>query len=294
MYGMVVVVVVLQCSDLLIVLGICFDDWVIGKFDLFVLEVKVIYVDIDLVEIGKNCYVDVFIVGDVKVVIIELIVMLCYYYIFGIIEMVDWWVYLNGVCKIYLLSYGLQSDGSLSLEYVIEKFGEIVGLDVVFVVGVGQYQMWVVQFIRYEKLCSWLNFGGLGIMGFVILVVMGVKIVFFGIEVWVIDGDGCFQMINQELVICVVEGILVKVVLINNGNLGMVWQWQSLFYVEWYLQIDLVIYLYCIFDFVKLVEVLGCVGLWCEWEEDVVDVINQVWVINDCLVVIDFIVGVDV
>lgn len=268
-------------------------DRVTGKLDSFAPEAKVIHADIDPAEIGKNRHADVPIVGDVKAVITELIAMLRHHHIPGTIEMADWWAYLNGVRKTYPLSYGPQSDGSLSPEYVIEKLGEIAGPDAVFVAGVGQHQMWAAQFIRYEKPRSWLNSGGLGTMGFAIPAAMGAKIALPGTEVWAIDGDGCFQMTNQELATCAVEGIPVKVALINNGNLGMVRQWQSLFYAERYSQTDLATHSHRIPDFVKLAEALGCVGLRCEREEDVVDVINQARAINDCPVVIDFIVGAD-
>ena len=110
---------------------------------------------------------------------------------------------------------------------------------------------------------------------------------------WAIDGDGCFQMTNQELATCAIEGAPIKVALINNGNLGMVRQWQTLFYEERYSQTDLATHSHRIPDFVKLAEALGCVGLRCEREEDVVDVINQARAINDRPVVIDFIVGAD-
>lgn len=293
MHGTVAAVAALQRSDLLIALGTRFDDRVTGKLDSFAPEAKVIHADIDPAEIGKNRHADVPIVGDVKAVITELIAMLRHHHIPGTIEMADWWAYLNGVRKTYPLSYGPQSDGSLSPEYVIEKLGEIAGPDAVFVAGVGQHQMWAAQFIRYEKPRSWLNSGGLGTMGFAIPAAMGAKIALPGTEVWAIDGDGCFQMTNQELATCAVEGIPVKVALINNGNLGMVRQWQSLFYAERYSQTDLATHSHRIPDFVKLAEALGCVGLRCEREEDVVDVINQARAINDCPVVIDFIVGAD-
>ena len=141
--------------------------------------------------------------------------------------MTDWWAYLDGVQSTYPLSYGPQSDGSLGPEYVIEKLGEIAGPDAVYVAGVGQHQMWAAQFIKYEKPRTWLNSGGLGTMGFAIPAAMGAKIARPDAEVWAIDGDGCFQMTNQELATCAIEGAPIKVALINNGNLGMVRQWQT-------------------------------------------------------------------
>ncbi|MGV7335200.1 acetolactate synthase large subunit [Mycobacterium kansasii] len=293
MHGTVAAVAALQRSDLLVALGTRFDDRVTGKLDSFAPEAKVIHADIDPAEIGKNRHADVPIVACVKAVISELIAMLRHYDIPGTLELSDWWAYLDGVRKTYPLSYGPQSDGSLSPEYVIEKLGEIAGPDAVYVAGVGQHQMWAAQFIKYEKPRTWLNSGGLGTMGFAIPAAMGAKIALPDTEVWAIDGDGCFQMTNQELATCAIEGIPIKVALINNGNLGMVRQWQSLFYEERYSQTDLATHSHRIPDFVKLAEALGCVGLRCERAEDVVDVINQARAINDCPVVIDFIVGAD-
>ena len=153
--------------------------------------------------------------------------------------------------------------------------------------------MWAAQFIKYENPKTWLNSGGLGTMGFAVPAAMGAKFGRPDAEVWAIDGDGCFQMTNQELATCAVEGAPIKVAIINNGNLGMVRQWQTLFYEERYSQTDLATHSHRIPDFVKLAEALGCVGLRCERAEDVEDVIKQARAINDRPVVIDFIVGAD-
>ncbi|ORB13818.1 acetolactate synthase large subunit [Mycobacterium noviomagense] len=293
MHGTVTAVAALQRSDLLIALGTRFDDRVTGKLDSFAPEAKVIHADIDPAEIGKNRHADVPIVGDVKAVITDLIAALRQQDIAGALDLDDWWQYLRGVQETYPLSYGPQSDGSLGPEYVIETLGKIAGPDAVYVAGVGQHQMWAAQFISFEKPRTWLNSGGLGTMGFAIPAAMGAKIARPDAEVWAVDGDGCFQMTNQELATCAVEGAPIKVALINNGSLGMVRQWQSLFYAERYSQTDLATHSHRIPDFVKLAEALGCVGLRCEREEDVVDVINQARAINDRPVVIDFVVGAD-
>ncbi|WP_371685540.1 acetolactate synthase large subunit [Mycobacterium sp. MFM001] len=291
MHGTVAAVAGLQRSDLLIALGTRFDDRVTGKLDSFAPEAKVIHADIDPAEIGKNRHADVPIVGDVKAVITDLIAALRHDE--ASIEIDAWWDYLRGVKDTYPLSYGPQSDGSLSPEYVIETLGRIAGPDAVYVAGVGQHQMWAAQFVSYENPRTWINSGGLGTMGFAIPAAMGAKIARPDAEVWAIDGDGCFQMTNQELATCAIEGAPIKVALINNGNLGMVRQWQSLFYAERYSQTDLATHSHRIPDFVKLAEALGCVGLRCERAEDVEDVIKQARAINDRPVVIDFIVGAD-
>jgi acetolactate synthase-1/2/3 large subunit len=293
MHGTVAAVAGLQRSDLLIALGTRFDDRVTGMLDTFAPEAKVIHADIDPAEIGKNRHADVPIVGDVKAVITDLIAALRHDEAAAKIDIADWWTYLDDVKATYPLSYGPQSDGSLSPEYVIEKLGQIAGPDAIYVAGVGQHQMWAAQFVSYEKPRTWLNSGGLGTMGFAVPAAMGAKLARPEAEVWAIDGDGCFQMTNQELATCAIEGAPIKVALINNGNLGMVRQWQSLFYEERYSQTDLATHSRRIPDFVKLAEALGCVGLRCECEEDVVDVINQARAINDRPVVIDFIVGAD-
>ncbi|HUM00468.1 MAG TPA: acetolactate synthase large subunit [Mycobacterium sp.] len=292
MHGTVAAVAGLQRSDLIIGLGARFDDRVTGKLSSFAPEAKVIHADIDPAEIGKNRNADVPIVGDVKAVITALTEALRK--TGGGSERIDdWWEYLRDVQNTYPLSYGPQSDGSLGPEYVIETLGKIAGPDAVYVAGVGQHQMWAAQFISYEKPRTWINSGGLGTMGYAIPAAMGAKLARPDAEVWAIDGDGCFQMTNQELATCAIEGAPIKVAIINNGNLGMVRQWQSLFYDERYSQTDLATHSHRIPDFVKLAEALGCVGLRCEREEDVVDVINQARAINDQPVVIDFVVGAD-
>ncbi|MCW1823409.1 acetolactate synthase large subunit [Mycolicibacterium conceptionense] len=294
MHGTVAAVGALQKSDLLIALGTRFDDRVTGQLASFAPEAKVIHADIDPAEIGKNRHADVPIVGDVKAVLTDLIEVLRRDgTTSATLQLDSWWEYLSGLKATYPLSYGPQSDGSLSPEYVIEKLGQIAGPEAVYVAGVGQHQMWAAQFVKYENPKTWLNSGGLGTMGFAVPAAMGAKFARPEAEVWAIDGDGCFQMTNQELATCAIEGAPIKVALINNGNLGMVRQWQTLFYEQRYSQTDLATHSRRIPDFVKLAEALGCVGLRCERAEDVEDVINQARAINDRPVVIDFIVGAD-
>ncbi|MEB3071371.1 acetolactate synthase large subunit [[Mycobacterium] vasticus] len=293
MHGTVSAVAGLQKSDLLITLGARFDDRVTGQLDSFAPDAKVIHADIDPAEIGKNRHADVPIVGDVKAVIVELIAALRNEKADAGRDLTEWWSYLDDLRSTYPLSYGPQSDGSLSPELVIETLGRIAGPDAVYVAGVGQHQMWAAQFVKYEQPRTWLNSGGLGTMGFAIPAAMGAKMGRPDAEVWAIDGDGCFQMTNQELATCAIEGIPIKVALINNGNLGMVRQWQTLFYGERYSQTDLATHSHRIPDFVMLAEALGCVGLRCEREEDVEDVIKAARAVTDRPVVIDFIVGAD-
>ena len=181
---------------------------------------------------------------------------------------------------------------------MIERIGQIAGPDAVYLAGVGQHQMWAAQFIGYEKPRTWINSGGAGTMGFAVPAAMGAKVGLPEATVWAIDGDGCFQMTNQELATCAIEGIPVKIAIINNGNLGMVRQWQTLFYNERYSNTNLgdkktELQGTRIPDFVKLAEAYGCIGLRCERKEDVDAVIEQAMAINDQPVVIDFIVHKD-
>ncbi|MGZ4523984.1 MAG: thiamine pyrophosphate-dependent enzyme, partial [Mycobacteriaceae bacterium] len=171
------------------------------------------------------------------------------------------------------------------------------GPDAIYVAGVGQHQMWAAQFVSYEKPRTWLNSGGLGTMGYAVPAAMGAKMGMPDTEVWAIDGDGCFQMTNQELATCAIEGIPIKVAVINNGNLGMVRQWQTLFYDKRYSNTGLSTHGDAsgrrIPDFLLLAEALGCVGMRCEREEDVESTIAAARAITDRPVVIDFIVGAD-
>jgi len=296
MHGTVGAVAALQKSDLLITLGARFDDRVTGQLDSFAPDAKVIHADIDPAEIGKNRHADVPIVGDAREVIVELIETLKADPQSGaapLLNLTEWWAYLSGIRDNYPLGWKTPSDGSLSPEFVIETLGRLAGPDAVYCAGVGQHQMWAAQFIKYEKPRTWLNSGGLGTMGYAVPAAMGAKMGTPEKEVWAVDGDGCFQMTNQELATCAVEGVPIKVALINNGNLGMVRQWQTLFYEQRYSNTDLGTHTLRIPDFVKLAEALGCVGIRVEKEEDVEAAIRQAQAINDRPVVIDFIVGKD-
>ncbi|MDN5757869.1 MAG: acetolactate synthase large subunit [Tomitella sp.] len=294
MHGSVSAVGALQRSDLLITLGARFDDRVTGKLDSFAPDAKVVHADIDPAEIGKNRHADVPIVGDCREVIVELLRAIREERTSSPApDLSEWWRYLDGLRATYPLSYDRPADGALSPEYVIEAVGKAAGPDALYVAGVGQHQMWAAQFVSYEKPRSWLNSGGLGTMGYAIPAALGAKMGTPDKEVWAIDGDGCFQMTNQELATAAIEGVPIKVALINNGNLGMVRQWQTLFYEKRYSNTDLSTHSRRIPDFVALAEALGCVGIRCEREEDVDEAIAKARAINDRPVVIDFIVAAD-
>ncbi|MEU8814147.1 acetolactate synthase large subunit [Actinoplanes sp. NPDC048796] len=291
MHGTVPAVYALQKSDLLITLGARFDDRVTGRLDSFAPDAKVVHADIDPAEIGKNRHADVPIVGDARHVIDELIAAVSANNEKNSYE--AWWAALNDLRERYPLGYDEPTDGTLAPQYVIERIGELVGPDAIYVAGVGQHQMWASQFIKYEKPATWLNSGGAGTMGYAVPAAMGAKVGKPDTAVWAIDGDGCFQMTNQELATCALEGIPVKIAVINNGNLGMVRQWQTLFYDGRYSNTELGTHKHRIPDFVKLAEALGCIGLRCESKDDVDKIIKQAMEINDAPVVIDFTVGKD-
>ncbi len=296
MHGTVAAVTALQKSDLLITLGARFDDRVTGQLSTFAPDAKVIHADIDPAEISKNRLADVPIVGDCKDVIIDLIAA-----IRGGLEAGhrgDYGAWRAQVAQwktTFPLGYTSLDDGSLSPQYVIERLGSISGPESVFVAGVGQHQMWAAQFVQYERPNSWITSGGLGTMGFSVPAAMGAKVSQPERTVWAIDGDGCFQMTNQELATCVINKIPIKVAIINNSSLGMVRQWQTLFYNERYSNTDLHTshQQVRVPDFVKLAEAYGCVGMRCESPADVDTTIKAAMEINDVPVVVDFVVHRD-
>jgi len=329
MHGTVAAVGALQKADLLITLGARFDDRVTGKLDSFAPGAAIVHADIDPAEISKNRRADVPIVGDCREVITELLAAVSAEQQAGHKpDLSAWWSQLDAWRTTYPLGYDQPGDGSLAPQYVIERIGKIAGPDAVYVAGVGQHQMWAAQFIRHEHPGHWLNSGGLGTMGYAVPAAMGAKVGRPGACVWAIDGDGCFQMTNQELATCTVNGIPIKVAIINNGNLGMVRQWQTLFYNERYSHTDLDHGQgepgadrpaadrpgagqpgagqpaagpggaaqprgTRIPDFVKLAEAYGCVGLRCEDAGSVDAVIEKAMAINDRPVVVDFVVHRD-
>ena len=292
MHGTVAAVGALQQADLLITLGARFDDRVTGKLSTFAPNAAVIHADIDPAEIGKNRQADVPIVGDLAEIIPELVAAVRAEIAEGRSgDYAAWWATLNRLRETYPLGYSAPEDGSLSPQYVIERLGVISGPDAIVAAGVGQHQMWAAQFINYERPGTWLNSGGLGTMGYAVPAAMGAKVGCPDRTVWAVDGDGCFQMTNQELVTCAINDIPIKVALINNSSLGMVRQWQSLFYNNRYSNTDL--HSHRIPDFVKLADAYGCHGLRCESPEEVDATIEKAMGMNDAPVVIDFVVHRD-
>ncbi|MBC6459960.1 acetolactate synthase large subunit [Actinomadura sp. HBU206391] len=292
MHGTVGAVGALQKADLIVALGARFDDRVTGKLDGFAPRAKIVHADIDPAEISKNRHADVPIVGDCREVIADLVVAVQAEHSAGRTgDYTAWWRQLNAWRETYPLGYDQPSDGSLSPQHAIRRIGEIVGPDALYVAGVGQHQMWAAQFIGYEKPGSFINSGGLGTMGYAVPAAMGAKVGSPDATVWAIDGDGCFQMTNQELATCAIEGIPIKVAVINNGNLGMVRQWQTLFYEGRYSNTDL--HSRRVPDFVKLAEAYGCVGLRCEKADDVDATIERAMEIDNLPVVVDFVVHQD-
>ena len=286
MHGTVAAVTALQKADLLITLGARFDDRVTGKLSTFATIAKVIHADIDPAEIGKNRYADVPIVGDVKETISALIPALKKALEKNRPDLTPWLRQMNSLRSTYPLGYDTPADGSVSPQYVIERLGKIAGPDAIYVAGVGQHQMWASQFVSYEKPRTWLNSGGLGTMGYSVPAAMGAKVGAPDTTVWAIDGDGCFQMTNQELVTCALNNIPIKVAIINNESLGMVRQWQTLFYEGRYSNTNLESKR--VPNFPMLAEAMGCVGLSCERPEDVDKTIEKAMSINDQPVVVDF------
>jgi len=301
MHGTVGAVGALQKADLIVALGTRFDDRVTGRLDTFAPGALIVHADIDPAEISKNRRADVPIVGDCREVIADLVAAVrAEHEQDRRPDLAAWWEQLDRWRKTYPLGYDEPDDGTLAPQYVIERIGKIAGPEAVYVAGVGQHQMWAAQFIDYENPATWINSGGLGTMGFAVPAAMGAKVGRPDATVWAIDGDGCFQMTNQELATCALEGIAVKVAIINNGSLGMVRQWQTLFYNERYSNTDLHASAEPkkptgtrIPDFVKLAEAYGCEGIRCEEPAEVDKVIERAMAIDDRPVVLDFIVHKD-
>ncbi|WP_314456071.1 acetolactate synthase large subunit [uncultured Microbacterium sp.] len=295
MHGTVPAVLALQESDLIVSLGARFDDRVTGKAALFAPNAQVVHVDIDPAEISKIRTADVPIVGDLREVLIDLEAAFRAADAENAHDFTEWWTYLNGLREEFPLGYTPTTDGLLSPQYVIQRIGEMTGPEGVYASGVGQHQMWAAQFIKYERPNAWLNSGGAGTMGYAVPAAMGAKVAQPERAVWAIDGDGCFQMTNQELATCVINDIPIKVAIINNSSLGMVRQWQTLFFDGRHSNTDLNTGhgTRRIPDFVKLAEAYGCLGIRVEKEDEIDAAIQLALDTNDRPVVIDFVVSAD-
>ncbi|AXH96241.1 acetolactate synthase large subunit [Ornithinimicrobium avium] len=287
MHGSVSGVATLQKSDLIVSLGARFDDRVTGAKHTFAPGATIVHADIDPAEIGKNFPTAVGLVGDARATIGQLITEWTRRTAAGAAPDYDAWVARTQGWKArYPLGYDTPTTGELAPQYVIERLGAIVGPDAYYASGVGQHQMWASHYLGHENPRHWLNSGGLGTMGYAVPAAMGAKVALPDATVWAIDGDGCFQMTNQELATCAVEGIPIKVAIINNAALGMVKQWQALFYSERFsasqlpsMQVP---------DFVTLAQAYGCAGLRCDRPEDVDATIEAAMEIDDQPVVVDF------
>jgi acetolactate synthase-1/2/3 large subunit len=310
MHGSVTAVAALQKADLILALGARFDDRVTGRADTFAPHAKVVHVDIDPAEIGKNRAVDVSVVSDARTALADLTRVLRPLLAEGSAgggaqsRYAAWWRQLDGWRASYPPSFDQPAGTCLSPQQVIRRIGRLAPQNTIFTSGVGQHQMWAAQFLPHEEPGTWLNSGGAGTMGYAVPAAMGAKVAQPYRTVWAIDGDGCFQMTNQELATCTLNSVAIKVAIVNNGALGMVRQQQDMLYNQRYsasilhsdpdgrrprtgaagTRIP---------DFVKLAEALGCAALRCESADDLDDVIRAANAINDRPVVVDFIVEED-
>jgi acetolactate synthase-1/2/3 large subunit len=286
MHGNYTAVTALQKSDLLVTLGARFDDRVTGKVAAFAPNAKVIHVDIDPAELGKVRHADVPIVGDLRTVIEEMIkAVKAEHAKTEAPDVTAWLAEVRAWQHEFPLKYTQEEGGPLKPQFVIERLRENTPDDCVLVAGVGQHQMWASQLWKFKHPNTWVNSGGLGTMGYAVPAAVGAKVGRPDRMVWAIDGDGCFQMTAQELVTAAAERIPVKIAILNNAYLGMVRQWQELFYEERYSEVYLSPDLP---DYVKWAEAMGCVGMRVDNADDVVTTIEKANEIDDRPVVIDF------
>ena len=308
MHGTIAATGSVQRCDLLVAIGARFDDRVTGKLDAFAPTARVIHIDIDPAEIGKNRVPDVPIVGDVKQVLTDLIPEIeRTQAIQGKPDLKPWWDFLNDLKTKYTIRYDepedQPTDGSLSPQWVIEQLSSHADKSTIWVTGVGQHQMWSAQLIDFENPHSWISSGGLGTMGFGLPAAIGALV---GSQrqfdakkpVWLIDGDGSFQMTSEELAAAFLDHVPVKIAILNNSVYGMVRQWQTLFYEHHYSQTNLLDgearedtpsdEFFDVPDFVKLAEAYGCLGLRAFTPEQAIDAIQRANEVNDRPVLIDF------
>jgi acetolactate synthase-1/2/3 large subunit len=296
MHGNYTAVTAMQRADLLIALGARFDDRVTGRVDAFAPEAAVIHVDIDPAELGKVREAQVAIAGDCRVVIEELLAALVRSGARGPAapgsagpdgtrpELAPWWSRLHRWQEQFPYHYE-PDEAVVKPQMVIETLRDLSPVDTIVVSGVGQHQMWASQYWRFDHPYTWVNSGGAGTMGFAVPAAVGAKVGRPDRTVWAIDGDGCFQMTAQELVTASAERIPVKVAILNNAYLGMVRQWQEMFYEERYSEVYLSPDLP---DYVKWAEAMGAVGLRVESPEEVAPAVEKANAIDDRPVVVDF------
>jgi acetolactate synthase-1/2/3 large subunit len=286
MHGSYAAVTAMQRSDLLIALGARFDDRVTGRLDAFAPKAKIIHADVDPAEIGKNRAVDVPIVGDAKSVIEELAHAVAQdTSTNGWHDFSAWVEEVQGYDRRHPLAYVQDPDGPLKPQFVVDRLGRAAGGDAVVVTGVGQHQMWASQLVSINRPYSFVTSGGLGTMGFAVPAALGAKVGRPDARVVAVDGDGCFQMTAQELATATIEKIPYTIAILNNNNLGMVRQWQELFYAERYSEVYLPP---DVPDYVRLAESYGGVGLRCSTPDEVDTVIDKALGVDDRPCVIDF------
>jgi acetolactate synthase-1/2/3 large subunit len=290
MHGNYTAVTAMQQSDLLVALGSRFDDRVTGKLDSFAPGAKVIHVDIDPAELGKVRRPDVPIVGDCRLVIEEMVKTVAADRAKRAHEdawpsLDAWHAQLRDWKERYPLVYEQEEGGPLKPQLCIDVLRDRSPDDTIVVAGVGQHQMWTSQRWKFNHPYTWVNSGGLGTMGFAVPAAIGAKVGKPERTVWAVDGDGCFQMTAQELVTASAERVPIKVAILNNAYLGMVRQWQELFYEERYSEVYLSPDLP---DYVKWAEAMGCVGIRVDAPEEVEPAIDKANEIDDRPVVIDF------
>jgi acetolactate synthase I/II/III large subunit len=288
MHGNYTATTSMQQSDLLINLGARFDDRITGKLSAFAPDAKIIHADIDPAELGKVRKPDVSLIGDARVTIEALIHAIKELKTGGhdFADSSAWKQQISGWQENFPLTYEPSQPGdALKPQFVLEKLRDSAPHDSILVSGVGQHQMWASQYWKFRNPYSWVNSGGLGTMGFSVPAAIGAKVGAPDKMVWAVDGDGCFQMTNQELTTAAIERIPIKVAILNNSYLGMVRQWQEMFYDERYSEVYLSPELP---DFVKLAEAMGCVGIRVDSPEEVQPAIDKANEINDRPVVVDF------
>lgn len=295
MHGTVPAVGALQRADLVVALGARFDDRVTGKLDSFAPRAHIVHVDIDAAEMSKNRYADVAVVADLKPALAALNAALPEAYErLGKPDLSGWWRYLNRLRETYPLGWTEPTDGFMAPQEVISKLSSIAGPEAIYVTGVGQHQMWAAQFIEFEEPSHFISSCGLGTMGYCIPAAMGAQVGAPDKVVWAVDGDGSFQMTNQELATCSINRIPIKVALINNSVLGMVRQWQTLFYGERYSNTTLnPTEGEQIPNFEMLAKAYGLEARTVRRAEDVEDAIKWAMSINDRPVLLDFRVSKD-